>query len=222
MWSWNAEHHSVRARALLSTLFYLKNLRVGSTFIGPLQGYLLDNPKWSRKSRARVAVISFSILTLLTLIYGLVVQYQYDKQATIIDIKDPKFIKSCLLFILFGLIENSAMVTVYWLIGSLGLDPGSVATFVGLATAIGSAGSTAAFILGACNVSLIWQLWANVITFLVSVPGLLYTGFTLFADGAVIDAATTHVDWIDIAERKEAISTREKKRCSFSYGDISE
>lgn len=89
-------------------------------------------------------------------------------------------------------------------------------------TAIGSAGSTAAFILGACNVSLIWQLWANVITFLVSVPGLLYTGFTLFADGAVIDAATTHVDWIDIAERKEAISTREKKRCSFSYGDISE
>ena len=63
-------------------------------------------------------------------------------------------------------------------------------------TAIGSAGSTAAFILGACNVSLIWQLWANVITFLVSVPGLLYTGFNLVTEDAVIDAATTHVDLI--------------------------
>lgn len=77
-------------------------------------------------------------------------------------------------------------------------------------TAIGSAGSTAAFILGACNVSLIWQLWANVITFLVSVPGLLYTGFNLVTEDAVIDAATTHVDWIDTAETNEAISTREK------------
>ncbi|KAJ5877799.1 hypothetical protein N7455_001264 [Penicillium solitum] len=201
MWTWNAQYHSVRARALLSTLFYL----IGPTFIGPLQGYLLDNAKWSRKSRARVAVVSFTILTLLTWIYGLVVQYQYDKQTTIIDITDPVFIKSCLLFILYGLIENSAMVT-----GSLGLEPGSVATFVGLATAIGSAGSTAAFILGACNVSLIWQLWANVITFLVSVPGLLYTGFNLVTEDAVIDAATTHVDWIDTAETNEAISTREK------------
>ncbi|CAI7644290.1 unnamed protein product [Penicillium crustosum] len=206
MWTWNAQYHSVRARALLSTLFYL----VGPTFIGPLQGYLLDNARWSRKSRARVAVVSFTILTLLTWIYGLVVQYQYDKQTTIIDITDPVFIKSCLLFILYGLIENSAMVTGYWIIGSLGLDPGSVATFVGLATAIGSAGSTAAFILGACNVSLIWQLWANVITFLVSVPGLLYTGFNLVTEDAVIDAATTHVDWIDTAETNEAISTREK------------
>ncbi|KAJ5498940.1 hypothetical protein N7453_007991 [Penicillium expansum] len=206
MWSWNAQYHSVRARALLSTLFYL----VGPTFIGPIQGYLLDNAKWSRKSRARVAVVSFTILTLLTWIYGLVVQYQYDKQTTIIDIKDPVFIKSCLLFILYGLIENSAMVTGYWIIGSLGLDPSSVATFVGLATAIGSAGSTAAFILGACNVSLIWQLWANVITFLISVPGLLYTGFKLVTEDAVIDAATTQVDWIDTAETNEAISSREK------------
>ncbi|KGO41575.1 Major facilitator superfamily domain, general substrate transporter [Penicillium expansum] len=171
MWSWNAQYHSVRARALLSTLFYL----VGPTFIGPIQGYLLDNAKWSRKTRARVAVVSFTILTLLTWIYGLVVQYQYDKQTTIIDIKDPVFIKSCLLFILYGLIENSAMVTGYWIIGSLGLDPGSVATFVGLA-----------------------------------VPGLLYTGFKLVTEDAVIDAATTQVDWIDTAETNEAISSREK------------
>lgn len=77
-------------------------------------------------------------------------------------------------------------------------------------TAIGSAGSTAAFILGACNVSLLWQLWANVITFLVSVPGLLYTGFNLVTEDAIIDAATTHVDWTDAAETNEAISTREK------------
>lgn len=116
---------------------HLTRIIVGPTFIGPLQGYLLDNAKWSRKSRARVAVVSFTILTLLTCtkrtfyifficvlcwisnlgIYGLVVQYQYDKQTTIIDITDPVFIKSCLLFILYGLIENSAMVTGYWIIG---------------------------------------------------------------------------------------------------------
>ncbi|KAJ9488038.1 hypothetical protein VN97_g5265 [Penicillium thymicola] len=102
------------------------------------------------------------------------------------------------------------MVTGYWIIGSLGLDPGSVATFVGLATAIGSAGSTAAFILGACNVSLIWQSWANVITFIASVSGLLYMGFTLVTEDAVIDTATIHVDWIDTVETNETISTRRK------------
>ncbi|KAJ5895278.1 hypothetical protein N7495_006969 [Penicillium taxi] len=216
MWSWNAQYHSVRARALLSTLFYL----IGPTFIGPVQGYLLDSTKWSRQSRARVAVVSFTIITLMTWIYGLVVQYQYNGRTEIIDIEDPVFIKSCLLFILYGLIENSAMVTGYWIIGSLGLDAGSVSTFVGLANAIGSAGSTAAFIIGACNVSLIWQLWANVIAFLVSVPGLLYTGFALIPEDAIIDAATTQVDWIDNADPNDAFNTSEKKQ-SHSFRESS-
>ncbi|TQB74920.1 hypothetical protein MPDQ_003951 [Monascus purpureus] len=190
MWTWNAAYHSVRARALLSILFYL----IGPTLIGPIQGYLLDNPKWRRQSRARYGVVSFTVIALLTWIYGLVVQYQYDKRsptAPAIDIVDPVFAKSCLLFIVYGLIENSAMIIGYWIIGSLGLDPGDVAALVGLATGIGSGGSTAAFILGACNVPLIRQLWANVIAFLVGVPGLLYVGFFHIADDSTIDAITT-------------------------------
>ena len=56
---------------------------------------------------------------------------------------------------------------------------------------IGSAGSTAAFILGACNVPLAWQLWANVITFLAGIPGLLYVAFFQIANDSAIGALTT-------------------------------
>ncbi|KAL3494743.1 hypothetical protein BJX62DRAFT_234032 [Aspergillus germanicus] len=92
-------------------------------------------------------------------IYGLIVQYQYNsRHSAPIDITNRLFAKSALLFILCGLIENSGMVFGYWIIASLGLDPGSVASFVGLATGVGSLGSTAAFILGACDVELRWQL----------------------------------------------------------------
>ena len=66
-------------------------------------------------------------------IYGLIVQYQYDEmEHKAIDIVDPVFIKSCILFILYGLIENSGMMVIYWIIGSLGLEPGKVASLVGL------------------------------------------------------------------------------------------
>ena len=75
--------------------------------------------------------------------------------------------------------------------------------------AIGSAGSTAAFIIGACNVALVWQLWANVITFLVSVPGLLYTCFKLIEEDTMIVAATTHIEDVDNAEAIDDISKRE-------------
>lgn len=43
--------------------------------------------------------------------------------------------------------------------------------------AFGSAGSTSAFIIGAVGIELKYQLWANVITFLVGIPGLLYIGW---------------------------------------------
>lgn len=61
-------------------------------------------------------------------------------------------------------------------------------------TGIGSAGSTAAFILGACNVPLTWQLWANVIAFLASLPGLLYIGFYLVTEDDIIATATSYQD----------------------------
>lgn len=82
MWTWNAAYHSVRARALLSILFYLSTFLpstlfltfqlmmgskpVGPTLIGPIQGYLLDNPKWRRQSRARCGVVLFTVIALLT------------------------------------------------------------------------------------------------------------------------------------------------------------
>lgn len=56
---------------------------------------------------------------------------------------------------------------------------------------MGSAGSTAAFILGACKVSLTWQLWANVIGFLASIPGLLIVGFFFIANDSTIDYTAT-------------------------------
>lgn len=126
-------------------------------------------------------------------IFGLVVQYQYDKRdpTEVIDIVDPVFAKSFLLFVLYGLLENSSMLIMYWVIGSLGLPPGDVASLVGLATALGSAGSTAAFIIGAKNVGLIWQLWANVITFLVGIPGLVYVGWFRIVEDNALDAATS-------------------------------
>ncbi|OKL64524.1 hypothetical protein UA08_00757 [Talaromyces atroroseus] len=187
MWTWNATYHTVRARALLSTLFYL----IGPSIIGQVQGWLLDKKEWSRPKRARWGVTLFSIVALLTWIYGIIVQYQYDKEQTVIDITDPVFVKSCLLFILYGLIENSGSVVVYWIIGSLGLEPGQVSSFVGLANGVGGLGSTLAFVLGAVNVSLNWQLWANVITFLASLPGLLYIGWFGIVDDSEIRRATT-------------------------------
>ncbi|EED17188.1 conserved hypothetical protein [Talaromyces stipitatus ATCC 10500] len=189
MWGWNAVYHTVRARALLSTLFYL----VGPTILGPVQGWLMDRKRWSRRTRARYGMTIYTIVTALTWVYGLIVQYQYDKReaATAIDIVDPVFVKSCLLFILYGLIENSGMMVIYWLIGSLGLDPGKVASIVGLVTGIGSFGSTMAFVLGACNVSLKWQLWANVIAFLASLPGLLYVSWTMITEDDKLEEATT-------------------------------
>ncbi|KAL1970841.1 hypothetical protein VTN77DRAFT_2675 [Rasamsonia byssochlamydoides] len=48
--------------------------------------------------------------------------------------------------------------------------------------ALGSAGSTAAFIIGAVDVALKYQLWANAITFLAGCPGLLYLGWFSIAD----------------------------------------
>ncbi|RAO69467.1 uncharacterized protein BHQ10_005479 [Talaromyces amestolkiae] len=188
MWTWNAVYHTVRARALLSTLFYL----VGPSIIGPVQGWLLDRKQWSRRSRARYGMTAYVVVTTLTWIYGLIVQYQYDERAsTAIDIVDPVFIKSSLLFILYGLIENSGMMVIYWIIGSLGLDPGKVASLVGLVTGIGSFGSTLAFVLGACNVTLKWQLWANVITFLASLPGFLYVSWTMITEDNKLDEVTT-------------------------------
>ncbi len=121
------------------------------------------------------------------------VQYQYDKRdpTEVIDIVDPVFAKSFLLFVLYGLLENSSMIIMYWVIGSLGLAPGEVASLVGLATALGSAGSTAAFILGAKNVALIWQLWANVIAFFVGIPGILYVSWFRIVEDTTLDAVTS-------------------------------
>ncbi|KAL2841589.1 major facilitator superfamily domain-containing protein [Aspergillus pseudoustus] len=187
MWTWNATYHTVRARALLSTLFYL----IGSTILGPVQGWLLDRAAWSRRSRARWGLAFWATMTSLTWIYGLIVQYQYNSRSSAnIDFTDRLFAKSALLFILYGLIENSGMVFGYWIIASLGLGPGSVASFVGLATGVGSLGSTAAFILGACNIELKWQLWANVIAFLVSLPGLGLVCWSLVTEDKEILAAT--------------------------------
>lgn len=118
-------------------------------------------------------------------------QYQYNsRHSAPIDITNRLFAKSALLFILYGLIENSGMVFGYWIIASLGLDPGSVASFVGLATGVGSLGSTAAFILGACDVELRWQLWANVIAFLFSLPGLGVVCWRMVTEDKEILAAT--------------------------------
>ncbi|KIW10692.1 hypothetical protein PV08_11656 [Exophiala spinifera] len=189
MWTWNAAYHSVRARGLLSAFFYL----IGPTIIGPIQGYLLDRTVWTRRSRAKVGTTLFAVLSLLIWIYGLVVQYQYDNRdpTTVIDIHDPVFAKSFLLFVLYGLLENSSMIILYWIIGSLGLPPGELASLVGLAVGMGSAGSTAAFIIGAKNVALKWQLWANVITFFVGIPGLLYVAWFRVAEDSALDAATS-------------------------------
>ncbi|GAM43120.1 monoxygenase [Talaromyces pinophilus] len=107
MWTWNAVYHTVRARALLSTLFYL----VGPSIIGPIQGWLMDRKQWSRRTRARIG--------------------------------------------------------------------------------IGSFGSTMAFVLGACNVTLKWQLWANVITFLASLPGFLYVSWTMITEDNKLKEVTT-------------------------------
>ncbi|CRG88311.1 UNC93-like protein C922,05c [Talaromyces islandicus] len=219
MWNWNAAYHTVRARALLSTLFYL----VGPAIIGQVQGWLLDKKEWSRPKRARWGVTLFTIVTALVWIYGLVVQYQYDKQEKVIDITDAVFVKSCLLFILYGLIENSGMVIAYWIIGSLGLEPGQVSSFVGLANGLGGLGSTLAFVLGAVNVSLTWQLWANVITFLSSIPGLLYIGWFMVVDDNVIQRATTiAVTSTSIAE-SSASSGHEHEQyvyCAKDYGSL--
>lgn len=126
-------------------------------------------------------------------IFGLVVQYQYDHRdlTVAIDIVDPVFAKSFLLFVLYGLLENSSMVVMYWILGSLGLSAGEVASLVGLAVGLGSAGSTAAFIIGAKNVALVWQLWANVITFLIGIPGLLYVAWFRVVEDTVVDAVTS-------------------------------
>jgi hypothetical protein len=48
-----------------------------------------------------------------------------------------------------------------------------------------------AFVLGACNVTLRWQLWANVITFLASLPGFLYVSWTMITEDDKLDEATT-------------------------------
>ncbi|EHY59864.1 Notoamide biosynthesis cluster protein O' [Exophiala dermatitidis] len=189
MWTWNAVYHSVRARGLLSAFFYL----IGPTIIGPIQGYLLDKTSWSRRKRARIGSVLFAITSALIWIFGLVVQYQYDHRdlTVAIDIVDPVFAKSFLLFVLYGLLENSSMVVMYWILGSLGLSAGEVASLVGLAVGLGSAGSTAAFIIGAKNVALVWQLWANVITFLIGIPGLLYVAWFRVVEDTVVDAVTS-------------------------------
>lgn len=144
-------------------------------------------------------------------IFGLVVQYQYDKRdpTEVIDIVDPIFAKSFLLFVLYGLLENSSMLIMYWVIGSLGLPPGDVASLVGLATALGSAGSTAAFIIGAKNVALIWQLWANVITFLIGIPGLLYVGWFRIVEDDALNAATSKRLEIDQSPREKTFDALE-------------
>ncbi|KAL2421664.1 hypothetical protein ABEF95_008396 [Exophiala dermatitidis] len=166
MWTWNAVYHSVRARGLLSAFFYL----IRPTIIGPIQGYLLDKTSWSRRKRARIGSVLFAITSALIWIFGLV---------------------SCLLFVLYGLLENSSMVVMYWILGSLGLPAGEVASLVGLAVGLGSAGSIAAFIIGAKNVALVWQLWANVITFLIGIPGSLYVAWFRVVEDTVVDAATS-------------------------------
>ncbi|KAH8699120.1 major facilitator superfamily domain-containing protein, partial [Talaromyces proteolyticus] len=188
MWAWNATYHTVRARAVLSTCFYL----VGPTIIGPIQGLLLDNPKWPRQNRSRLGVTSFFIVAVLTWIYGLIVQYQYSNRpvSAAIDIFDPIFAKSLLLFILYGLVENSAMVVIYWLMGSLAFNPGQIASIVGLCNAFGSLGSTAAFIIGAVNVDMKYQAWANMITLLVGTPGFLWVGWFSVKSDADISLST--------------------------------
>lgn len=67
-------------------------------------------------------------------VFGLIVQYQYNNRdpGTVIDLTDPVFAKSIILFILYGIYENATIVIVYWLVSSLALKPGEVASLIGL------------------------------------------------------------------------------------------
>ncbi|BGP44377.1 hypothetical protein JCM10450v2_000188 [Rhodotorula kratochvilovae] len=173
MWNFNAAYHSVRARALMSLLFYL----VGPGIGGALVGLFLDSPRWSRSLKARIAVVALLVSSLGIWIFGLVVQYQYRDRVEVIDYPDPAFANSVILFMLYGFLENTNVILVYWLIGTWTSSPSRLSSYAGVVNGVGSLGTVIAFVLGATHIPLVHQLWANVATFAASVPGLLWVAW---------------------------------------------
>ncbi|RPD63304.1 MFS general substrate transporter [Lentinus tigrinus ALCF2SS1-6] len=181
MWGFNAAYHSVRARALMSFLFYL----VGPAIGGALTGLFFDAKRWTRRQKARVAAIFLVVYSLGVWFFGVGVEYAYDKRPAddVIDWTQPVFGKSLVLFILYGLLENSNVLLIYYLIGSFTSDVNRLTSYAGLVNGIGSVGTVIAFVLGAVDVQLKGQLWANVACFLAAVPGLLYVAWNVTNPG---------------------------------------
>lgn len=173
MWSWNAAYHSVRARALLSLLFYL----VGPFCLGAVTGVIMDSTRWSRKTRARSAYSFTIILSVAVYTYGIVVQYQYQKRPVdeVIDWLDPAFIKSAFLFILYGWLENHLLLFTFWIVGSLTRNFQEVVSLATLMNGVAGIGTVIAFVLGAVGLPLDRQLWALFGAFAGSVFPAAYT-----------------------------------------------
>lgn len=81
-----------------------------------------------------MAAVFLVIYSLGVWFFGVGVQYAYDKRSPddVIDWTQPVFGKSLVLFILYGLLENSNVLLIYYLIGSFTSDVNRLTSYAGL------------------------------------------------------------------------------------------
>lgn len=99
-WQFNYAYFTVRARALNSTIFYLVRLVSTLAF-----GQLLDWTRFTRRTRARLGLWTYGVITGAGWIIGQAVQAHYARTKPTIDWADSVFGLGCFVFTLWGFMD---------------------------------------------------------------------------------------------------------------------
>ncbi|TVY84104.1 UNC93-like protein [Lachnellula suecica] len=177
VWGYNYENFNVRTRALNSFLFAICGLISALSM-----GQLLDNPRWKRRTRARVGFVVVTILTSLGWILALAVQVHYTKTKPTIDWTDKAYGVGGLVQCLFGFNYPLVTVYLYWLVGSFSNDLNETTFLAATLNGVACLGSTFGFVISVKEFSAVGACAIILALYLISVPPAAWVAFTQVAE----------------------------------------
>ncbi|OBA22733.1 MFS general substrate transporter [Metschnikowia bicuspidata var. bicuspidata NRRL YB-4993] len=145
----NAVRFNVRTRSLNSLLYWFSQM-VGAIVLG----LMMDSPRFSRPTRAR---IGYAVLTVTSLaIWGGGLKFQIgvtrETDVVLIDFKDGLYIGPMFLYMFYGAYDAVFQSFIFWVLGTFSNNPKKVALYASFYKSLQSAFSAIAWRLDAIGV----------------------------------------------------------------------
>ncbi|KAJ5105642.1 hypothetical protein NUU61_002989 [Penicillium alfredii] len=158
----NAAHFNTRTKALNGFLYWFAQI-VAAVILGPL----LDVERFRRSVRAKLALISLFVLTMVIWGGGYAWQRHYTRETVAADDfvptdwKTPGYVAPMFLYFFYGMYDAIWQGIVYWLMGALGNSGRKLANLAGFYKGLQSAGSAVMWSLDRDKLPFMSELASN-------------------------------------------------------------